>query len=367
MPDSEIPFFSAAAANAGLDLLTPIRRVIDSHRYILGEEVAAFESEFAAYIGIPHCVSVANGTDALMLALSGVGVQAGDRVAVVANAGFYGSTALLALGAVPLFVEVDQGLLTMSPTALREALRAQPKAVIVTHLYGQLADIASLSALCAGAGVPLIEDCAQSHGARSGAKLAGSFGAVSCFSFYPTKNLGAIGDGGAVLTADLAIANRIRSLRQYGWSDKYKVALTGGTNSRLDELQAAVLRLKLTILDRQNVMRRSIAERYNDAFADLGIGCPPSVHEDYVAHLYVIQVDKRDAFRTRMKAQGVVTEIHYPIPDHRQPAVLADTCGVSLPLTERVCERVLSLPCFPGMTDEQIERVIAAVRRCVLD
>ena len=357
---STVPLFSAAAANADLDFSLAIRRVIDRHWYVLGEEVACFEREFAKYVGVETSVTLANGTDALELALRGLGVQQGDQVVAVANAGFYGSTAIHAIGAVPLYVDVDHKTLTMSVSALAKALERRPKAVIVTHLYGQLADIESLLRIAGEAGVPLIEDCAQSHGAVRNGKQAGSFGRIACFSFYPTKNLGALGDGGAIVTNDVDLAGRVRTLRQYGWSQKYQVTAAGGRNSRLDEMQAAVLREKLPHLARWNNERRRIAQRYNEAFASLPIARPCSTGEDYVAHLYVLRVNDRQSFRGFLKDRGIATDIHYPIPDHQQPAY-PFTEATQLDVTETACSSVVSLPCFPGLTEVEVKRVIDAV------
>lgn len=361
---SVVPLFSAALANQEFDFLPAIRRVLDSHWYILGKEVEAFEAEFAAYTGVPHCISLANGSDALVLALRGVGVQHNDTVVVIANAGFYSSTALHAVGACPSYVDVDEDSLTMSVDALSQALAQAPKAVIVTHLYGQLADMPAIVKLCRSAGVPLIEDCAQAHGALLDGKKAGSWGDVACFSFYPTKNLGALGDGGAVTTGNEGIAARIRCLRQYGWSQKYTVATKNGCNSRLDEIQAAILRIKLPHLDAHNSQRRSIAQRYNAAFAKLPVRCPQSVGADFVAHLYVIRTQRRDDMRSFLLAHGVATDIHYPIADHLQPAYppTLTTPLPTLPITEQACLQQLSLPCFPGLSDAEVERVIAAVQ-----
>ncbi|WP_177522992.1 DegT/DnrJ/EryC1/StrS aminotransferase family protein [Pseudomonas sp. v388] len=356
-----IPLFSAVKANAGLDFTKPLQAVLNSHWYVLGQEVSLFEEEFAAYVGVPHCISVANGSDALELALKGLGVTSNDRVVAVANAGFYGSTAIHAVGAQPVYADVDPVTLTLCPISLAAVIaESKPAAIIATHLYGQLANIEEIVRVAEAAGIPVLEDCAQSHGARRNGKQAGSFGTVACFSFYPTKNLGALGDGGAVVTTDTALAARIRQLRQYGWDQKYRVAVPGGRNSRLDEMQAAILRIKLPLLDTWNEQRRSIAKRYNAAFAGLGLTLPSSVGDDYVAHLYVVRVDDRAAFSAAMKAESISTDIHYPIADHRQPAY-AHTALVSLDVTERACETVISLPCFPGLSDEEVDRVIKAV------
>jgi dTDP-4-amino-4,6-dideoxygalactose transaminase len=361
--NTKIPLFSAEAVNAGLDLSGAIGRVLDSHWYVLGTEVAAFEHAFAAWSGSKNCVTLGNGTDALELALRGLGVSTGDRVILAANAGFYGSTAVRLIGAEPVYADVDPRLLTLSVDSLDAALAKRPKAVIVTHLYGQLADIEAIVERAAAVGVPVIEDCAQAHGAERGGRRAGSFGAVGCFSFYPTKNLGALGDGGALVSDDDELIARVRKLRQYGWGSKYSVDVAGGRNSRLDEMQAAILLDKLPHLDRWNGQRRSIATRYNLAFSDLPFTCPASVGEDYVGHLYVIRSAARDAFRASLAEDGVATDVHYPIPDHLQRAYACAQVRGSLPVTERVCDEVVSLPCFPGMEDLAVQRVIEACRR----
>ena len=356
-----IPFFSAVTVNAGASLSAAVQQVLDSHWYVLGQQVQSFEAEFAHYIGVSHCVSVANGTDALELALRAVGVVSGDQVVTVANAGFYGSTAIHALGAVPLYVDVDEITLTLSLAALEQALVSRPAAVIGTHLYGQMADMPALTALCQRAGVPVIEDCAQSHGAVLAGRKAGSWGQLACFSFYPTKNLGALGDGGAVTTNDAVLAARLRTLRQYGWSQKYKVSTPGGRNSRLDEIQAAILRAKLPLLDEHNAHRRHIAARYNAAFVALPLQCPPSVGNDYVAHLYVLRTPQRDGLQASLWAQGIATDVHYPVADHQQPAYPGARLAGVLDVTQAACASVLSLPCYPGLPDANVDRVIQAV------
>ena len=358
-----IPFFSAQAANAGIDLLEPVKRVIDSHWYILGQEVTEFEKEFAAFVGVAHCVTVANGTDALELALRAIGVGPGDSVLTCANAGFYASTALHAIGATPVYIDIDPQTLTMSATRLEQALEhIDAKAIVATHLYGQLAAIERLVEIAAARGVPLLEDCAQAHGAERGGRQAGSFGTIGTFSFYPTKNLGAIGDGGAIVCQDQALALKVKQLRQYGWTSKYRVEVAGGRNSRLDEIQAAILRAKLPQLCHANAERQAIARRYNEAFSDLPLERPSSMASDYVAHLYVIRVQKRDAFRAFLAQQGVSTDIHYPVPDHLQSVNLQGHPAFDLAQSEKACASVVSLPCYPGLTAPQVEAVIAAVR-----
>lgn len=338
------------------------RKVIDSGYFVLGPHLQRFEEAFADYCGVEHVVGVGNGTDALELALRALGVEQGDRVAVVANAAMYGTTAALACGAIPVFVDIDPATHTMSPAAFASAIASAPiKAAIVTHLYGRLADMRTLLPLCRAHGVSVLEDCAQAHGAQDASGVrAGAFGDIAAFSFYPTKNLGALGDGGAVATYDPALAQRTRQLRQYGWSGKYTNELPGGRNSRLDELQAALLLDMLPELDRWNARRVEIANRYSRDIRSASLVVPPESRDGYVAHLYVVQTDARDAVRERLAAAGVQTDVHYPTPDYRQPCLRGLFDDVSLPATEHASRTVLTLPCFPEMTDAEVDAVIAA-------
>jgi dTDP-3-amino-2,3,6-trideoxy-4-keto-D-glucose/dTDP-3-amino-3,4,6-trideoxy-alpha-D-glucose/dTDP-2,6-dideoxy-D-kanosamine transaminase len=359
----EIPVFRFVAEPAlEEELRNAVHRVLSSRRYVLGEEVAAFEREFAEFCGTSACIGVANGTDALELALRGVGIAHGDRVATVANAGYYTCTALAAIGAQPVFVDIDETL-TLSTAALEKAL-PDVKAIVVTHLYGRLAAIEEIVALAGRYELPVIEDCAQAHGAQRGGRLAGSFGVAGCFSFYPTKNLGAIGDGGAIVTSDRNLVARARSLRQYGWSAKYCVDHPGGRNSRLDELQAAFLRVKLPRLAAWNADRVLIARRYCEGLDGLGLVLPRWRDGEYVAHLFVVRSHDRDAVRARLSMQGIGTDVHYPIADYRQP-VRAAFSHSDLPATEAACNEVLTLPCYPGLTTGEVQRVIDAARRNV--
>jgi aminotransferase EvaB len=329
--------------------------------FVLGEALAQFESAFAAYCGAAECVGVANGTDALELALRALGVTAGDRVACVANAGFYAPTAILAIGAQPRFIDIDPATLLLDATQAHEALAAGVKALVVTHLYGRLAPLDTLLARAAQLGVPIVEDCAQAHGAMRNAQRAGSFGAIGCFSFYPTKNLGALGDGGACVTSDATLAGRLRALRQYGWTGKYRVELAGGRNSRLDELQAALLSVRLRNLDAGNERRREIAARYAARIRQPSVSLPPRAGPDDVVHLYVVRSSERDRLAAHLRAHGVGCDVHYPIPDHRQPAYRKRFASLRLEHTERACEQVLSLPCFPELADREVDEVAAVV------
>jgi dTDP-3-amino-2,3,6-trideoxy-4-keto-D-glucose/dTDP-3-amino-3,4,6-trideoxy-alpha-D-glucose/dTDP-2,6-dideoxy-D-kanosamine transaminase len=357
-----VPMFSLSQMHGEVDLQRAILRVLASEHYILGPEVQAFEKRFADYCGVSHCVGVGNGTDALELSLRVVDIQPNDRVAIVANAGSYASTAVRAVGATPVWVDVDPQGMTMAPEQLAAVIADGIAAVIVTHLYGQLADIEAVQSVVRTAGVPLIEDCAQSHGARRHGRMAGSFGDLGCYSFYPTKNLGALGDGGAIVTSDESLATRLRSLRQYGWSRKYHADAAGGRNSRLDELQAAVLFEKLPRLDDWNSERREIARRYSDGLSDLPVVPPLSLDEGFVAHLYIIRVEERDLLLSHLTRSGIGADIHYPVADHRQPIHAAHGAPPHLPVTEDACARVLTLPCYPGLQRAQQDLVIASVR-----
>jgi len=340
-----------------------VRAVLESGWYILGTQAAEFEAAFAAYCGTAECVGVANGTDALELALRALGVGPDDQVATVANAGGYSTAAIRAVDAEPLFVDVDRSSMLLAPTALAERLTPRTKAIVVTHLYGRMADMPALLAIADAAGVPVVEDCAQAHGARLAGTAAGGWGKLGCFSFYPTKNLGALGDAGAVVTNDAALAARIRELRQYGWRRKYECVVEGGRNSRLDEMQAAVLCAKLPHLDGWNARRREIAALYSEFLRESVVQLPAASGDHDVAHLYVIRTPVRDGVRSALAAHGVAAEIHYPIPDHRQLSAAGQPWSrVELPQTERCCQEVLTLPCFPEMSDEETARVAEAVR-----
>lgn len=337
-------------------------RVLDRSWFVLGPEVAAFEKAFATYVDVAHCRTLANGTDALELGLRALGVQAGDKVATAANAGFYTSTALLAIGAVPLYLDVALESRVLTLSEVRRALKEGVKALVVTHLYGQAApEIVAIAASCQSAGVVLVEDCAQAHGARVAAKPVGSFGDAGCFSFYPTKNLGALGDGGAVVCKDAALAEKIGALRQYGWSSKYQVELAGARNSRLDEMQAAILSEFLPHLDGWNARRREIATIYTSQIRNPAVFLPRIGAEDYVAHLYVVRTTSRRSLQAHLRALNIASDIHYPIPDYRQPVFGRRFASVSLPHTEQLASEVLTLPCYPEMSDDEVQQVVAAV------
>lgn len=338
--------------------------VLKSGYYVLGPNVREFEERFAGYCGVSHCIGVGNGTDALEIALRAVGVQQGDCVLVAANAAMYGTSAVLAVGAEPVFVDVSASGAYLEPEAvdaMLQTLESAPAAVIVTHLYGRLAPMQAIVELCTSRGIAVIEDCAQAHGATApdGAK-AGSHGDAATFSFYPTKNLGAVGDGGAVTCADATIAGRARQLRQYGWSSKYTNELPGGRNSRLDELQAAFLLSLLPDLDRRNDARRVIANRYSREIVHPAIWVPAAAGAEFVAHLYVVRSKRRDALVAHLRNSGISCEVHYPLPDHLQPCHQGRFVHYVLPETQAWCDEALTLPCFPELTSEEVDRVIAA-------
>lgn len=336
-------------------------KVLANGWYVLGNQVKEFEREFASYCQTEHCVSVANGTDALELSLRALNVGQGDKVITVANAGAYSTTAILAVGAMPVYVDVDDETMLLSIEHFRRLINSETKAVIVTHLYGQAAPVDEILFLAAEYGVPVIEDCAQAHGAMLNGRRVGSFGTLGCFSFYPTKNLGALGDGGAITTNDTALAKRVQMLRQYGWQSKYEIALVGGRNSRLDELQAATLRIKLPYLDNWNQRRVEISQLYLAGIRHSLITLPSIVASKYVGHLFVVRAQKRDALREHLKQHQIMSEVHYPIPDYRQPAFAALFPGLALPVTDRACGEILTLPCFPEMSDAEVQFVIEAV------
>ncbi|HKP65996.1 MAG TPA: DegT/DnrJ/EryC1/StrS family aminotransferase [Casimicrobiaceae bacterium] len=342
------------------ELRKALGSVLDSGTFVLGRECTRFEAAFAAWCGARHAVGVGNGTDAIEIALRALGIGASDAVATVANAGGYATTAIVACGATPVFVDVDDGTCNVDVAALGAAIAHGVRAVVLTHLYGRLAAAEAVAKLCVDAGIYLVEDCAQAHGATLRDRRAGTFGAAGCFSFYPTKNLGALGDGGAIVTNDAAIADKVRRLRQYGWQAKYQSVDAGGRNSRLDELQAAVLSAKLPYVDAQNARRREIARCYTERISNPAIAVPARAGGSDVVHLFVVRSRHRDALAAHLRHAGVHTDVHYPVPDHRQPVFGARFATTKLPLTERLADEVLTLPCHPAMTDDEVSHVIAA-------
>lgn len=340
------------------EIAAAINRVLDSGWYILGPEVEAFEREFSVYQGGGATVGVANGTEALELALRAAGVRPGETVATVANTVTATATAIVEIGARPLFVEIDPATMTLSPDALGAAMaRERVRAVVPVHLYGQPADLRSIVDLAKRHGAAVIEDCAQAHGASIEGRRVGTWGDYAAFSFYPTKNLGALGDGGAVFSADPDRAAAVRALRQYGWNERY-VAERPGRNSRLDELQAAILRVKLPHLDRENEKRRAHAAHYRAGLQEAGFILPADA-PGAVYHQFVVRTPRRDNLRRHLADQEIHAAVLYPVPVHRQPAFARPE--LALPATERACAAVLSLPVHPGLHDADVERVVDAI------
>ena len=333
--------------------------VLDSGHYVLGEQVAAFEAEFAAYCGVKHCVGVGNGLDALRLIIRGYGFGPGDEIIVPANTYIATVLAITANGCTPVLVEPDPVTFNLDPTLVEAHLTPRTVALLPVHLYGLLCDPAPLRELAHRHHLVVIEDAAQAHGATLDGRRAGALGDAAGFSFYPTKNLGCLGDGGAVTTDDDALADRVRKLRNYGSSRKNHHELQG-VNSRLDELQAALLRVRLPHLDAENRRRREIAAHYRQAVANDRITLPDVPGADHAVHLFVVTTPDRDALQAHLATAGIGTAIHYPVPPHRQPA-LPDLAATPLPVTDRLASQVLSLPAHPALTDAEVDQVVAAL------
>jgi len=347
-----IPFVDLRAQYDSLrgEIDRAISAVLQRGSFILGQEVAAFESEFAASCGVAHAVGVSSGTSALQIALLAGGVGPGDEVITVAHTAVATVAAIEMCGARPVLVDIDRARMTIDPEKCAAALTPRTRAIIPVHLYGCPAELAPIRALAQPRHILVVEDCAQAHGARYKGRPVGAWGDLAAFSFYPTKNLGAFGDGGAVLTNDAALADRARQLRQYGWRERY-VSETRGLNSRLDELQAAILRVKLPHLDDWNDRRRALAGRYDDLLSGLGLTLPARPSDaTHVYHQYVIRLPKRDGLQAFLARQGIQTLIHYPVPVHLQAAYrdLGYAHG-DLPITEQAAQEVLSLPLYPEM------------------
>ena len=340
-----------------------IVRVLEKGRYILGEEAAAFEHEFADYLGVRFGVGVGSGTEALHLALRACGVKPGDEVITVAHTAVATVAAIELCGATPVLMDIDPRSFTLDPTKLEAAITPATRAVIPVHLYGQSADLGPILSIARKRRVRVIEDCAQSHGAMYDGRRTGAWGDMACFSFYPTKNLGAIGDGGFVATDDPQLAENARLLREYGWRERY-VSDVAGWNTRLDELQAAILRVKLRALDADNARRRCLAAIYDEWLAACPVVLPMEMpYGQHVYHLYVVRAEQRDALHVFLKERGIGSLIHYPVPVHLQPAYRGRLGDVgSLPETERAAREVLSLPMFPELTEAEVRQVAGAVR-----
>ncbi|HEU4391720.1 MAG TPA: DegT/DnrJ/EryC1/StrS family aminotransferase [Blastocatellia bacterium] len=339
-----------------------VRRVFERGWFVLGTEVESFEQQFAAYLGVRHVVGVGSGTEALHLALVGCGAGHGDEVVTAPNTCVPTASAISAAGAVPVFADVDPATFNLDPHELERAITARTKAVVPVHLYGQAADLDPILDICQRLSVPVIEDNAQGHGATYKGKRLGTIGAAGCFSFYPSKNLGAFGDGGAVATNDDNLAGRLRRLRNYGEETRYYHS-SKGFNSRLDEVQAAILAAKLPYLDAWNARRQQIASLYDREITNPLVTKPARAnHGTHAYHLYVLRCERRDEFREHLTTCGVGTQVHYPVPIHLQEAYreLGHQKG-AFPVAEECCAEVLSLPVYPELTDEECRYVA----RCV--
>lgn len=358
-----VPFVDLKAQFRALraEIVPRITAVMEEATFVLGPDVTRFEENFAAYVGTRHCIGVESGTAALQFALEALEIGAGDEVILPANTYIASAIAVSAAGARPVLVDVNDAHL-MDPNLLEAVVTPRTKAIMPVHLYGQTVPMGPIVEFARRHGLRVIEDAAQAHGARWSGKGAGSFGDIAAFSFYPAKNLGAYGDGGAIVTNDHAFADRVRLLRDFGQREKYEHLIKAG-NGRLDSIQAAVLDVKLRHLDEWNRARRRHAAAYDARLAKIGIKVPRRLAEEaHVFHLYVIEVEHRDRVATALRERGIATGIHYPIPIHLQPAYadLAIPRG-SFPRTERSAGRVLSLPMFPELTEEQIELVTDAL------
>ena len=339
-----------------------IQEALIAGQYILGPMEKKFEADFAAYCGLSYGIGVANGTDALHLALRAVGVSDGDEVITTSHTATATASAIRMTGATPVFIDTDD-YFSLDIAHAKKALSSKTKAVVAVHLYGQSVDLRGWSAFCDANDLILVEDCAQAHGAIYGEKKVCTFGRVASFSFYPTKNLGAIGDGGAVVTSDPKVADRVKLLAQYGWRERY-VSEIEGYNSRLDELQAAILSVKLKYLDANNQKRNRIANRYYEGLEGLPIDLPKlRAGANHVYHQFVIRCEDRDSLRGFLLERGIHSMVHYPTPIHLQPGY-ASSCRIPQPLTrtEADAKQILSLPMYPELSDQSVDEVIHAVK-----
>jgi dTDP-4-amino-4,6-dideoxygalactose transaminase len=355
-----IPFLDLKPGPDAADVRTAIDRVVARGWFVLGPELEAFEKEFADACGAAHAVGVGTGTDALALALRVAGIGAGDEVITPPLSAAYTALAIMMVGARPVFADIDPDRLTLDPRATDTAVTPRTKAIMPVHLYGQPADMPALMQVADRHRLLVIEDCCQSHLATCDGKAVGSFGIAAAYSFYPTKNLGALGDGGAVTMNDAALAARLRRLRNGGQTDRYHHA-EFGVNSRLDEIQAAILRARLAWLPRWTVERRALAGEYRRRLAGAPVTVPAEHDPGHVYHLFPILSHDRAALQAHLKAGGVETLIHYPVPIPRQPAVASER-PADCPVANRVCGEVLSLPLHPGLTRQAVEEVAAALQ-----
>ena len=338
--------------------------VLGSARFIGGPALERFERAFADYCGAGDAVGVNSGTDALALGLRALEIGPGDEVITAANTCVATVTGIVASGATPVLADVDEETWTLDAASAEVAITSRTRALVPVHLYGQCADLGPLAELARARGLKLVEDAAQAHGAEYVGRRPGTLGDLAAYSFYPTKNLGALGDAGAVVTSDPELAERVRVLRSHGERAEARgIAVSPGVNSRLDDVQAEVLFRRLVRLDQGNARRRQLAAFYREQLADTGVGLPvEGAGRVHAWHLFVVLAEDRDGFRARLRERGVETLVHYPLPIHRQPAHASLAGGVPLTVSERLCSQVVSLPLYPELTDVEAEEVVAAVR-----
>ena len=355
-----VGFLSLTPGDDAREIRSAVDRVIERGWFVLGPEVEAFEHEFAAASGAPQAVGVGSGTDAIALALRAIGVGPGDEVITTPLSAAFTALAIAMVGARPVFADIDPVRLTLDPAQIEQMVGPRTRAVVPVHLYGQPADMIGIERVASRHGLAIVEDCCQAHLATSQGRPVGTIGAAGAFSFYPTKNLGALGDGGAVITRDAALADRVRRLRNGGQRARYDHEQLG-VNSRLDEIQAAVLRARLPHLQAWTSRRRELAARYRAGLKSLSLQVPPECDAGHVYHLFVVRVSDRDRFQRQLAADGIETLTHYPLPIPRQQA-FAHTAPADCPIAARACAEVLSLPLHPGLSDDDVDSVVSAVK-----
>lgn len=354
-----VPFGSPAPREDAGAVRDAVERVLTSGWYILGPEVAAFEREFAAASGAAQAVGVGNGTDAIALILRALGIGAGDEVITTPLSAAYTALAIMMVGARPVFADIDPRRMTIDPASVARAITPRTRAIVPVHLYGQPADMAALMEVATRHAVAVVEDACQAHLATAHGCPVGTIGVAGAFSFYPTKNLGALGDGGAIVTNDAELAARLRRLRNGGQTDRYH-HVEVGINSRLDEMQAAILRARLPFLPGWTARRRKLAAQYRHALAAAPVTLLPELDAGHVYHLFVVRTSRRAALQAHLAEDGIETLVHYPVPIPRQPA-LATERAAECPEGERACDDVLSLPLHPGLTDSDVAAVAASL------
>jgi dTDP-3-amino-3,4,6-trideoxy-alpha-D-glucose transaminase len=363
---TRVPFLALTPGPDATAVRDAIERVLTRGWFILGPELAAFESEFASMSGARHAVGVGNGTDAIALALRALGIGPGDEVITTAVSAAFTGLAILMTGATPVFVDVDDERATLDPAAAEAAITSRTAAIVPVHLYGQAADMARLSDVASRHGIQIVEDACQAHLATAGGRPVGTIGTAGTFSFYPTKNLGALGDGGAIVTNDEALADRLRRLRNGGQTTRY-LHQEFGVNSRLDEMQAAILRARLTFLDEWTARRRALARRYREALRDAPVRVAAERDPGHVYHLFTVRSPGRDDLMRHLETRGIGTMVHYPIPLPAQPAFAGAFERASnrrpheTPVATRLCAEVCSLPLHPGLTDDEVAVVASEV------